>query len=103
MAEHSDGHQETTGEYIQHHLTNLTVCKHDGEWVVGECKGNFWSLNVDSLGISVVLGLLFCLLFRKVAKSFTTGKPGKLQALVELTVGFIDTSVRDAFQHHNKL
>jgi F-type H+-transporting ATPase subunit a len=52
---------------------------------------------------SLLLGLVFVYLFRKVAKNITTGRPGKLQAAVELVVGFVDTSVRDAFHGHNKL
>jgi len=104
MAEEaSGGHGETASEYIQHHLTNLTVCRADGAWVWNECKGNFFALNVDSMAFSVLLGLVFCYVFRKVAKTFTTGKPGKLQAAIELVIGFIDTSVRDAFHGDNKL
>jgi F-type H+-transporting ATPase subunit a len=101
--DHSGGHGETAGEYIQHHLTNLQVCRADGQWVWNDCAGNFWGVNVDSMFFSIVLGLVFILLFRKVAKNITTGRPGKLQAAIELVVGFIDTSVRDAFHGHNKL
>jgi F-type H+-transporting ATPase subunit a len=101
--EHTGGHGETAGEYIQHHLTNLQVCRVDGQWVWNECAGNFWALNVDSMFFSVVLGLVFILLFRKVAKTATTGRPGKLQTAIELVVGFIDSSVRDAFHGHNKV
>ncbi len=78
--EHSGGHGETAGEYIQHHLTNLQVCRSDGEWVWNSCAGNFWTINVDSMAFSIILGLVFCLLFRKVAKNISTGRPGKLQA-----------------------
>ena len=101
--EHSGGHGETAGEYIQHHLTNLQVCRVDGEWVWNDCAGNFWGVNVDSMFFSLVLGIVFIYLFRKVAKNITTGRPGKLQAAIELVVGFIDTSVRDAFHGHNKV
>jgi F-type H+-transporting ATPase subunit a len=101
--EHSGGHGETAGEYIQHHLTNLQVCRADGQWVWNDCAGNFWGVNVDSMFFSIVLGLVFLFLFRKVAKNATTGRPGKLQTAIELVVGFIDTSVRDAFHGHNKL
>jgi F-type H+-transporting ATPase subunit a len=102
--EHTGGHGETAGEYIQHHLTNLQVCRVDDHWVWNTaaepavCKGNFWTLNVDSMSWSIVLGLVFCFLFRKVAKSFTTGRPGKLQAAVETVVTFVDDSVRGTFQ-----
>jgi F-type H+-transporting ATPase subunit a len=101
--EHTGGHGETAGEYIQHHLTNLQVCRVDDAWVWNECKGNFWSINVDSMGFSVLLGLVFLFLFRKVAKNATSGRPGKLQAAIELVIGFIDTSVRDAFHGNNKV
>jgi F-type H+-transporting ATPase subunit a len=101
--EHSGGHGETAGEYIQHHLTNLQVCRADGQWVWNDCAGNFWGVNVDSMFFSIVLGLVFLFLFRKVAKNVTTGRPGKLQTAIELVVGFIDTSVRDAFHGHNKV
>jgi len=102
--EHSGGHTyANAGEYIQHHLTNLQVCRKDGGWVWNECAGNFWTLNVDSMAFSVLLGLVFLFLFRKVAKNATTGRPGKMQAAIELVIGFIDTSVRDAFHGHNKV
>lgn len=101
--EHSGGHGQTAGEYIQHHLTNLQVCRVDGEWVWNDCAGNFWGVNVDSMFFSLVLGFVFLYLFRKVAKNATTGRPGKLQTAIELVVGFIDTSVRDAFHGHNKV
>ncbi len=101
--EHSGGHGETAGEYIQHHLTNLQVCRVDGEWVWNDCAGNFWGVNVDSMFFSILLGIVFIYLFRKVAKNITTGRPGKLQAAIELDVAFIDTSVRDAFHGHNKV
>jgi len=101
--EHTGGHGETAGEYIQHHLTNLQVCRVDDAWVWNECKGNFWSINVDSMGFSILLGLVFTYLFRKVAKNATSGRPGKLQAAIELVHGFIDTSVRDAFHGDNKV
>jgi F-type H+-transporting ATPase subunit a len=107
--EHSGGHAETASEYIQHHLTNLQVCRVEGQWVWNSaenpavCRGNFWAINVDSMAFSIVLGVVFCYLFRKVAKSMTSGRPGKLQAAIELVIGFIETSVRDAFQGHSKL
>jgi F-type H+-transporting ATPase subunit a len=101
--EHSGGHAETAGEYIQHHLTNLQVCRSDGEWVWNHCAGNFLTINVDSMAFSIILGLVFVLLFRKVAKKITTGRPGKLQAAVESVVVLVDGFVRDGFHHKNKL
>ena len=101
--EHSGGHGESAGDYIQHHLTNLQVCRVDGKWVWNDCAGNFWGVNVDSMFFAVLLGVVFIYLFRKVAKNATTGRPGKLQTAIELVVGFVDTSVRDAFHGQSKL
>ncbi len=107
--EHTGGHGETAGEYIQHHLTNLQVCRLEGAWVwnsaeqPGVCKGNFWTMNVDSMGFSIILGLLFGYLFRRVAKNSTTGRPGKLQAGVESVVAFVDDSVHGTFHGKSKL
>jgi F-type H+-transporting ATPase subunit a len=99
--EHSGGGQ-TAGEYIQHHLTNLQVCRVDGHWSV-HCAGNFWAINVDSMFFSLLLGVVFCYLFRKVAKNISTGRPGKLQAGVEYVVTLVDGFVRDGFHHKNSL
>src|SRR3970282_1675775 len=104
--EHAGGHAETSGEYIQHHLTNLQVCRRDGEWVWNHCEAgllHFTKLNVDSMAIALILGLVFTSLFRSVAKSATSGRPGKLQTAIEMIVGFVDGSGRDAFRGRNKL
>ena len=96
---------ETASDYISHHLTNLTLCRENGEWAWGgsHCTGHFWAVNVDSIVISVLLGVLFLWLFGKVAKNATTGKPGRLQAAIEMIVLFVDGSVKDAFHGKSKL
>jgi F-type H+-transporting ATPase subunit a len=103
MAGESHGAEQTGPEYIQHHLTNLRVCRAEGEWVWNDCAGNFWALNVDSMVFSLLLGAVFVWLFGKVASSATAGTPGKLQTTIEMIVGIVETSVRDAFHGDNKL
>jgi F-type H+-transporting ATPase subunit a len=102
MDEEHSGAGQTAGEYIQHHLTNLQVCRVDGHWSI-HCAGNFWAINVDSMFFSLVLGVVFCYLFRKVAKNISTGRPGKLQAGVEYVVTLVDGFVRDGFHYKNSL
>ena len=98
------GHgSEASGGYIQHHLQNLQLCKVDDHWVWNDCAGNFWAVNVDSMFFSVFLGLLFLVIFRKVAKNTAVGKPGKFQAFVELVVDFVDSSVKDTFHGKSNL
>ena len=93
----------TTGDYITHHLQNLQVCKDDGEWVWNHCAGNPMAINVDSMFFSVLLGVVFVWLFGSVARKASAGKPGKLQAVVEILVDFVDSSVRDTFHGKNRL
>jgi len=94
----------TSGEYIQHHLTNLQVCKvESGEWVWNQCAGNFWTINVDTMGWSIFLGLVFILLFGRAARKSSSGKPTKFQALVEIVVEFVDGSVKDTFHGKSRL
>lgn len=81
----------TPQEYIGHHLTQLRV------------GTEFWSINIDSMFFSVVLGVLFLVTFRKVAKNATSGIPGKLQTAVELVVGFVDSSVHDMYHRKSKV
>ena len=78
----------TPSEYIQHHLSFNTHS-------VG--NGSFWTLNVDSLVMSVVLGVLVMGLVWLVARKATSGVPSKSQAFVELIFGFVDDQVKNIF------
>lgn len=93
----------TSGDYIQHHLQNLQVCKVDGEWVWNQCAGNPMAINVDSMFWSLLLGTVFIWMFRSVAKKSAAGKPGKFQAFIEIIIGFIDSSVKDTYHGKSKL
>ncbi|MGB5491534.1 MAG: F0F1 ATP synthase subunit A [Woeseiaceae bacterium] len=99
------GHGElTSSSYIEHHLQNLQVCKAEtGEWVWNNCTGNFWTINVDSMFWSVLLGVVFILLFRSVAKRSSADKPSKFQAFVEIVVEFVDSSVKDTLHGTSRL
>jgi F-type H+-transporting ATPase subunit a len=99
-----DGHgAQTSGEYIAHHLQNLQVCKVDDAWVWNHCAGNPMAINVDSMFFSVMLGLVFILMFRGAAKKASSREPGKMQAFVEIVIGFIDSSVKDTFHGKSRL
>ena len=97
-----------SGEYIRHHLTNLTYGRcPDGTWGFAPCPGDalmgFMSINVDSMGWSIALGVLFCALFGIAARRATAGVPGGLQNAVEMLVEFIDDTVKSIFSHKNGL
>ncbi len=104
MAAEGDHGASDTSAYIQHHLQNLQVCKAEsGEWVWNNCTGNFWAMNVDSMFWSVLLGLVFIVVFRSTAKKTSSDKPGKMQAFVEIVVEMVDGSVKDTFHGKSRL
>ena len=98
----------TTGEYIGHHLQNLTFGQHaDGSWGLAHSAQEasamgFWAFNVDTLFWAVVLGVGFFLLFRNVAKKANSGVPTRFQSAIEIIVEFVDTSVRESFHGTSK-
>jgi len=99
----------TSTEYIKHHLTNLTFGRHaDGSWGFAQDslqarEMGFWAIHVDTLTFSILLGVLFLFLFRKVARSATAGVPDGGQNFVEWTVEFIDSTVRGSFSAKNDM
>ena len=98
----------TTGEYIGHHLQNLTFGQHaDGTWGIAHSAAEatamgFWAFNVDTMFWALVLGLGFYMMFRNVAKKANSGVPTRFQAFVEIIVEFVDTSVRESFHGTSK-
>ncbi len=99
----------TSSEYIKHHLQNLTFGKlPDGTWGIAHSaeqakEMGFWAFNLDSLGVSITLGLFFLFLFRIAAKRATAGVPGGLQNFVEWVVEFVDGVVKGSFTGRNPL
>lgn len=89
QAEGSDG--GGTVAYIQHHLTNL----HVGE--------GFMTWNIDTIVISVLLGILMIVVGARVAGRATAGVPGGFQNFVESILEFVQGQVRDSFPGHNPL
>ncbi|AOE51028.1 F0F1 ATP synthase subunit A [Kangiella sediminilitoris] len=95
---------QTSVEYIKHHLQNWQVCKTDEGWAWNQCtEAGFWTFNVDSLIFSFLLGALFCFSFWKVARNAQIEKPGRWQSFVEMVVEFVDKSVKDTFHGRNPL
>ncbi len=98
-----------SGEYIEHHLTNLVYGQHpDGSWGIAhgadEIKEmGFWSINVDSMFFSIGLGVFFLWLFRRAAIRASTDAPTGLQNFIEMIIEFIDESVRGSFSGKNPL
>lgn len=75
----------TTAGYIGHHLEFLKT------------GDSFWNVHLDTLFFSLVAGAIFLFIFSRVAKTATSGVPGKLQCLVEILVGWVDGVVKENF------
>ena len=113
--------EQTSTEYIQHHLQNWTYGKlpegytrYDGKvlteatWTSAhssqEAKDmGFSAIHVDTLGWSIFLGALFIFIFSRVAKKATVDTPSGLQSFVELVVSFVDNTVKDTFHYKNRM
>ena len=74
-------------EYISHHLQFWRATP----------NGGFWSFHIDSIVVSLVLGVLFSGWFWMKARKATSGVPGRGQAFVELVLDFVDGQVKDVF------
>lgn len=98
--------QGATG-YISHHLTNLGLCKENGvgDLMVGDCtNGGFWTLHLDTIGWSVILGCMFSFVLWRAAKNATAGVPnGFLVNLAEILIDFVDGQVNDIYHGKSKL
>ncbi len=95
--------------YIKHHLTNLVFGQRpDGSWGIahgaeGIKEMGFWSINVDSMFFSILLGVFFLWIFRRAALRASTDAPTGLQNFIEMLIEFIDDSVRGSFSGKNPL
>tara|TARA_Y100000816_G_scaffold70874_1_gene47497 strand:- start:12 stop:890 length:879 start_codon:yes stop_codon:yes gene_type:complete len=92
--------EQTSAEYIQHHLTNLVCGKTSSGWT---CDHNsidqmgFLAFHVDSLGWSIFLGLVFVGLFRLGIPKLSTEAPSGIQNFVEMCIEFVNDNVQSIF------
>ena len=94
-------------EYVSHHLGFLTYGKIDGHWGFAHTpeeatQMGFWAINVDTMLISLILGVLFMGFYYFVSRKVTSGVPGGVQNFVEMIVEFVIESVDGAFHAKNK-
>jgi F-type H+-transporting ATPase subunit a len=83
----------TPTSYIQHHLAFFTE-------PIGD--GGFWTLNLDSLMVSILLGFVGMGLIWWVVRGATAGVPNKRQAFVELLIEFVDDQAKGIFHHGDR-
>jgi F-type H+-transporting ATPase subunit a len=79
--------------YVGDHLEHLQLNLHNGTFT----DGGFWTLNLDTLIMSIGLGVLFLLCFWLVARKVASGVPGHMQNFVESILEFVDKLVKETF------
>jgi F-type H+-transporting ATPase subunit a len=92
-----------TVEYIQHHLQNNAVCSADNiNPATGLCEG-FWTFHMDTILISIALGVLMIWVAARLGKRLEVGAPSGFQNAVEGVLDFVGGQVRDTFPGKNAL
>lgn len=89
MAESHDGLSSV--EYIQHHLTNLSV---------GE---GFWTFHIDTFLFAFGLAVLLGWAAKQVGDNLDSDNPTGLQNFLEIILEFVEQQVKDAFAGYNPL
>ncbi len=98
----SDAAKLTSTQYIEHHLQHLTLNLHNFAFATKNATG-FWVLNVDTLVVSSLIGIIFIAGFYVAARKATASVPGPWQNFVEMLVEFIDNQVKDTFHGRSQL
>src|SRR5579862_2810175 len=91
----SESGATSSGQYIQHHLEHLTF--NLKTFSLGDGSG-MWVLNLDTMIISLFIGLLIIGLLRFVATRMKE-RPGKLQNMVEIVIEFVRDAVHEIYHH----
>lgn len=93
-SEGTAGHAPTASEYIVHHLQHFTS---------GTQKGiiDLSVVNVDTMILSVTIGVLGSLVMFAAARRATSGVPGRFQAMVEMLVELVEDQSK-AIVHGNR-
>lgn len=83
----AEANAPTASEYIVHHLQHLQNVKQG--FIV-----DFSVINLDSIAVSALLGVLMLLIFWSTARKASSGVPGRFQAAVEMLVEMVDNQAK---------
>ncbi|HZY16849.1 MAG TPA: F0F1 ATP synthase subunit A [Ramlibacter sp.] len=92
-------HGPNAGEYIQHHLQHLQK-NFAFESVTQKSIVDFSVFNLDSIVVSILLGIVGCYVLWRAARKATSGVPGRFQAAVEMMIEMVDTQAKGVI--HNE-
>ena len=86
---HEAANAPSAGEYVVHHLTQLNTSGHAQASIV-----DFSVINLDTLFFSLLMGVIGLFLMWRVAKSVTSGVPGRGQAALEILIEMVGNQAR---------
>lgn len=92
-------------QYIHHHLEHLKLDLFNFHLIKNfEYKKNysFWVINIDSIIFSILLGIIFLIMFKKGTKSSNL-IPGKFQICLEIIIDFINKNVKEIYRGNSKI
>lgn len=93
--------QIDSSTYVQHHLSHLMFNLHTFQF--GNFPGVFWAINVDTLIVSTLIGVLFLGIFAWVGHRAKAGIPSGFQNVVELAIEKIDEIVNESYGRKSRL
>ncbi|HEY7883388.1 MAG TPA: F0F1 ATP synthase subunit A [Cellvibrionaceae bacterium] len=109
------GQYDNAGEYIAHHLVNLTYGRlpegaqlcyggvaETTQWTFAGCAAEaqamgFMAFHVDSLAWSFGLGALVMFIFFMAARKASVDVPGRFQGFIEMVVEFVGDTTKEVF------
>jgi F-type H+-transporting ATPase subunit a len=103
MADANSPLYETATDYVRHHLGFLKFGQRpDGSWGIAHSQEEaaqmgFWAFHVDSMLMSLLLGVIFMGIFFTVSRKATSGVPGPLQNFCEAIIEMVQTNVKQSF------
>lgn len=109
MADANSPLYETATDYVRHHLGFLKFGQRpDGSWGLAHSQEEaaqmgFWSFHVDSMLMSLLLGVIFMGIFFTVSRKATSGVPGPLQNFCEAIIEMVQTNIKQSFFAKNDL
>ena len=120
MAKEAANNLVETSDYIGHHLVNLTFgwCEKTSSWGFAHHQQDisksldsacdvsemgFWAFHMDTIFMSVFLGVLVFGFFGLINRSAKKGTPGKLQNFVEFVHEFIGSAVSSGYHGTSKI
>ena len=120
MAKEAANNLVETSDYIGHHLVNLTFgwCEKTSSWGFAHHQQDlsksldsacdvsemgFWAFHMDTIFMSVFLGVLVFGFFGLINRAAKKGTPGKLQNFVEFVHEFIGSAVSSGYHGTSKI